>query len=360
MSTIYRKYRPRNFFDVIGQEHIKKTLQNEIEHGQISHAYLFSGPRGTGKTTVARIFAKAINCENRKDSEPCNKCSICEEISANRSFDIIEIDAASNRGIDEIRELRDFVRFTPNHLKYKVFVIDEVHMLTTEAFNALLKTLEEPPSYAVFILATTEIHKVPETIISRCQRFDFVKVPFNQILDRLKIIIKKEGIEVDEEVLKSIVYRSEGCVRDSESLLAQVLSLDSKHITLEEASLVLPKTQLATVLQFISHLLKKDTKSAILFANDLVDGGLDLKQFIFDTIEILRKTLLLKSGINDEKVFWEIDKENQDKLNALIKDVELLDLVNMIKEFIAIQSTSEFSEIPQLPLELAIIKICSK
>ena len=252
------------------------------------------------------------------------------------------------------------MRFTPNHLKYKVFVIDEVHMLTTEAFNALLKTLEEPPSYAVFILATTEIHKVPETIISRCQRFDFMKVPFNQILDRLKIIIKKEGIEVDEEVLKSIVYRSEGCVRDSESLLAQVLSLDSKHITLEEASLVLPKTQLATVLQFISLLLKKDTKSAILFANDLVDGGLDLKQFIFDTIEILRKTLLLKSGINDEKVFWEIDKENQNKLNALIKDVELLDLVSMIKEFIAIQSASEFSEIPQLPLELAIIKICSK
>ena len=228
-STLYRKYRPQTFKEVVGQNHIKTTIQSELESGKIAHAYLFSGPRGLGKTTMARLFAKAVNCLNRKEgeSEPCNVCDACKEVIEAKSLDVIEIDAASHTGVDNVREnIINNSRFTPTSRKYKVFIIDEVHMLSTAAFNALLKTLEEPPAHAIFILATTEIHKVPQTIISRCQHFDFRKVSENDIFKRLSLIVTQEGKSVDKSVLESIAYYAEGCIRDAESLLGQILSLD--------------------------------------------------------------------------------------------------------------------------------------
>ena len=267
-TTIYRKYRPQIFKEIIGQEYIKQTLQNEIAAGKIAHAYIFSGPRGVGKTTLARVFAKSINCENRKEneSEPCNKCASCEDIATGRSLDLIEIDAASNRGINEIRELRERTRFAPVKSKYKVFIVDEVHMLTIEAFNALLKTLEEPPEYIIFILCTTEIHKVPETIISRCQRFDFKTIDIKEITKRLETIVKAEGIKADKKVLKNIAYHSEGHPRDAESLLAQVLALvtEDKKIDLEQLELILPSSDFDLVLKLIKSLAKRALKKEVL------------------------------------------------------------------------------------------------
>ncbi len=358
--TIYRKYRPQFFFEVIGQEHIKKTLMNEIKIGRISHAYLFYGPRGIGKTTLARIFTKALNCEKRKtgEAEPCGECLSCQEIASGRSLDLIEIDGASNRGINEIKELRDGVRFAPTHGKYKVFIIDEAHQITTDAFNALLKTLEEPPEHAVFILVTTEPHKIPYTIASRCQKFGFVKVPFSEILSRLKKIIEIEKVKIDEEVLKNIVRMSQGYVRDAESLLSQVLSLGDKDITVEEAKIILPISDFEKVNEMAGYLLKKDSQKAIELINKLLEDGIDLKQFNLDLIEFLRKLLLIKIGAEVEKYSFSLDEKEEEKILSLAKEVKTDDLIEMIEEFIKTKTLLEQAEIPQLPFELAIIKIC--
>ena len=227
--VLYRKYRPQTFAEIIGQEHVVQTLTNAISSGMISHAYLFAGPRGSGKTTIARLLAKAVNCENRKGFEPCNQCSSCLEISAGRALDLIEIDAASHRGIDEMRELRDGIRFIPTKSKYKVFIIDECHQLTKEAANALLKTLEEPPGHAIFILATTEIHKMIPTIISRCQRFDFRKLTLPEIIKRLEIVSGKEKARIEKPALELIAINSGGSIRDAESLLDQVLTFSGNY-----------------------------------------------------------------------------------------------------------------------------------
>ncbi|WP_022846670.1 DNA polymerase III subunit gamma/tau [Desulfurobacterium sp. TC5-1] len=234
--AIPRKYRPSRFSDVVGQEHVTETIKNAIKTGKIAHAYIFAGPRGVGKTTTARIIAKALNCENPRDGEPCNACSICDAINKGAFPDVIEIDAASNRGIDQIRELRETVFYSPTRGKYKVYIIDEFHMLTKEAFNALLKTLEEPPEHVVFILATTELDKIPATILSRCQRFLFKKVPENRIIETLADICGKESVNFETEALKLIAVASEGCLRDAESLLDQLIALSSGNITAEVAS----------------------------------------------------------------------------------------------------------------------------
>ncbi|WP_456484920.1 DNA polymerase III subunit gamma/tau [Desulfurobacterium sp.] len=234
--AIPRKYRPSRFSDVVGQEHVTETIKNAIKTGKIAHAYIFAGPRGVGKTTTARIIAKALNCENPRDGEPCNACSICNAINKGAFPDVIEIDAASNRGIDQIRELRETVFYSPTRGKYKVYIIDEFHMLTKEAFNALLKTLEEPPEHVVFILATTELDKIPATILSRCQRFLFKKVPENRIIETLADICGKESVNFETEALKLIAVASEGCLRDAESLLDQLIALSSGNITAEVAS----------------------------------------------------------------------------------------------------------------------------
>ena len=361
MLTLYRKYRPQLFSEVIGQEHIKKTLENEIKTERISHAYLFYGPRGTGKTTLGRIFAKAINCQNRRrgESEPCNHCLSCQEITQGKSLNLIEIDAASNRGINEIKELRDGVRFAPSGGKYKIFIIDECHQITSDAFNALLKTLEEPPEHAIFILVTTEPHKVPYTIASRCQKFGFAKVSISEILARLKKIVQLEKIRVEEEVLKNIARQSQGFVRDAESLLSQVLSLNDKEITLKEAEIILPYSEFEKIGEFVGFLLKKDSQKAIALINKLLENGVDLKQFSLNLIEFLRKILLTKLGGEVEKHSFSLDEKQEKEIISLAQEIETSEFIKIIEEFLKIRNYLEISEIPQLPFELAIIKICS-
>ncbi|MGC9048806.1 MAG: DNA polymerase III subunit gamma/tau [Patescibacteria group bacterium] len=360
--VLYRKYRPQTFSEIIGQENIIKTLENEIKQDKIAQAYLFTGPRGLGKTTVARLVAKAVNCENRKkgQSEPCNQCFNCQAIMRGHFLDLIEMDAASQTGVDNVREnIIASTRIPPSRGKYKVFIIDEVHMLSIAAFNALLKTLEEPPSYIIFILATTEIHKVPETIISRCQRFDFVKVDLEKIVKRLENIAALEKIKIAPEALQTIAQRSEGCVRDAESLLSQVMALDEKEITIEQAEIVIPLTKLNLIIEFAEKIFKKNKKEAISQINQLLEEGIDLEQFTKDLVEFLRKILLVKIGIDEKKILIYFDSVTKNKIQELVKSIEIKKLVEIVEEFILVQQGLSYAEIPQLPLELAVIKVCS-
>ncbi len=358
--TLYRKYRPQSFKDLIGQNHIKITIQNELETGKVAHAYLFSGPRGIGKTTVARLIAKSINCLNRKEneSEPCDKCNSCREFLEGKSLDIIEIDAASHTGVDNVREnIINSSRFTPTSRKFKIYIIDEVHMLSISAFNALLKTLEEPPPHAIFILATTEIYKVPQTIISRCQHFEFYKVPQVDIVKRLsKIIVKEEKI-VPKEILESIAYYSEGCIRDAESLLGQILSLGDKEITAEQAELVLPRNRFDLVLELIDYLNKKNSAQAISLINRLVEDGINLEKFNSNIIEVLRKILLVKINSQLDEFTIGLNADLQKRITDLAMGLSLNFLVESLEVFIKKIQELKFSDIIQLPLELAILEI---
>ena len=359
--ALYRKYRPQTFQEVIGQNHIKTTLQSELASGKIAHAYLFSGPRGLGKTTTARLLAKAVNCLERKEGshEPCNQCAACQEVMANKSLDVLEIDAASHTGVDNVREnIIANARFTPTNRRYKVFIIDEVHMLSPAAFNALLKTLEEPPSHAIFILATTEIHKVPETIISRCQRFDFRRVTLNDLVSRLADVASQEKKKVDAEVLASIARLAQGSVRDAESLLGQILVLGEKTISQQQAELVLPRSQFNLVFELVADLLKPDAAAALLLINRLVQEGVTLSQFTSDLIEILRKLLLIKIGRQLDEFTLSLSDDLQRQLNDLSQLVQVAQLVRMIELFVAAQRELKVAEISQLPLELAVVEIC--
>ena len=368
-ETLYRKYRPKNFSEIIGQHHIVQTLSNSITHQRIGQAYLFTGPRGTGKTSIARIFAKAVNCTDLKPARNashsdagggsigCEKCQSCKLIGDSRSLDIIEIDAASNTGVDNIRELRETISLPPTSLKYKVYIIDEVHMLSTGAFNALLKTLEEPPAHVIFILATTQIHKVPETIISRCQRFDFARLPISNIIEKLSLIAKSEKISIDKDSLEMIAISAGGGMRDAESLLAQIMALEDKKITLKEVREILGTTDRKFSHEIAELIFKNDSRGAIDKINGILNDGYDLQVFNKSLINYLRQLMLLKISPELKSTFaYEITSEEITKMQQQIQSVDLLKIMVAINLFLDAQNKIAAFMLPQLPLEIAVIK----
>ncbi|PIU24480.1 hypothetical protein COT12_00820 [Candidatus Berkelbacteria bacterium CG08_land_8_20_14_0_20_39_8] len=358
--SLYRKYRPQKFADVVGEDHVRDTLLLAILENRVGHGYLFAGLRGSGKTTVARLLAKAVNCQNRDrqntagSGEPCGECQSCQEISLGKSLDIIEIDAASNRGIDEIRELRDKVKFAPANGKYKIFIIDEVHMLTTPAFNALLKTLEEPPAHAIFILATTEADKIPATILSRIQRFDFRRISKADIIKNLTSIAKSEKLKIDDLALEAIAVAGDGSHRDAISVLQQLAS-NSGEITLETVRNTLGLARSEEIIRLISLIAVGQKSQAIEKVSEFVAAGVEVSQIIKEIIEIFRQTLLCK--ISSGEAVLDQTKERILELNKLAEAFSAGELNRILTIFIEAGQQLKESPIRTLPIEMAIIEI---
>ena len=350
-EVFYRKWRPKSLSEVFGQEVITKTLRQAVARERIAHAYLFCGTRGTGKTSTARILAKAINCLSPQDGEPDNECHICVGINEARSLDLIEIDAASNRGIDDIRDLSDKVRFSPNESRYKIYIIDEVHMLTEPAFNALLKTLEEPPAHAVFILATTEAHKVPLTIISRCQRYDFRRIPIDQMVAKLAYISEQEDIEVSDEALHLVARIANGGLRDAENLLEQVVVSYGSPISEDDVRQMLGLGGDEIALALVRHIIGKSVKDGIATVNNATEQGTDLRQLLRGTLEYLRALLLIKTGAGAN---FGYSDEIMSRLNALAADAPMEHLVRALKVFAGVNMRRDAAS--TLPLELAVVE----
>ncbi len=351
--VLARKWRPKTFEEVVGQEHITRTLAGAIKQNRVSHAYLFTGPRGIGKTTTARLLAKALNCEKGPTPIPCNKCTNCKEIAIGSSLDVLEIDGASNRGIDEVRDLREKVKFAPASSKYKVYIIDEVHMLTTEAFNALLKTLEEPPSHVIFILATTAPFKLPLTILSRCQRFDFKRIKSKDIAKKLAEIAKDEGLEISEDILFQIARASEGSMRDGISVLDQLISLGGKKVTQEDLQAILGIVPQETFFKLTKAIGGNNTKEALDLINQIIDQGYDLRHFATDLLEHFRNLLMLK--INEEVV--DLPKDLRERLKEFREKFDQDRLLRMIEIVSQAREEMKRSEKVRLILEMVIIKL---
>ncbi len=347
-QVFYRKWRPQTLAEVVGQEQVTQTLSNAIKSNRVSHAYLFYGPRGTGKTSTGRILAKAVNCLSK--DKPCNACEMCQAITEGRALDVVEIDAASNRGIDEIRDLREKVNYAPSQARHKVYIIDEVHMLTKEAANALLKTLEEPPPYVIFILATTEIHRVPPTILSRCQRFDFRRIAQADVVGQLTRICEAEGIHIEPEGLRLIAKSATGSLRDAENLLEQLTTYYGTEVKLHQIQAVLGITGDKRAKELIGHIVNNDVSAGVATINSVNSDGLDLRQFNRELVAYLRELLLIKTG-SEEAV--DLTKEDLTELKELAAKASLAQILKAIKLFGQLEIG--FDNYSTLPLELALV-----
>lgn len=361
--AIYRKYRPLQFDDVLGQDSIIRILKESARQDDFAHAYLFAGPRGTGKTTTARLVAKTSNCAKRHDDksfrkkgEPCNECDICRKINKGRNLDIIEIDAASNRGIDEIRNLKENIKAPPSSSEHKVFIIDEAHMLTKSAFNALLKTLEEPPSYAILILATTEPDKIPSTITSRTQQFFFKRVPVKKVVGKLKQIAEKENIDVSDEALEIIASSAGGSFRDAESLLDQLTTMDDKEITVAEVEDMIGKVSFDKISRLAGYFLNGNKNKALEEISNIEESGQNLTQFTKDLIRYMRRAAVLANSEEMEKEFKkELIPSHLDKLenhSSIFQKAHM----KLLKALIDAYSQMRYSQFPIIPLEVAVIE----
>ena len=358
--SLYRKYRPEDFNDLIGQDQVKQTLKNALKNDRVAHAYLFAGPRGTGKTSTAKVFAKSLNCANPSpDFEPCGECNSCQRIEKGNSLDVIEIDAASNRGIDEIRELREKVKFYPGEGKHKVYIIDEVHMLTKGAFNALLKTLEEPPESVVFILATTEPHDVITTIMSRCQRFDFTLLTLTDLKKRLKYIAGAEGYEIDKEALDILARSARGGMRDAISLLDQAISFSDGQLSVEEISRMLGRIDKSDLKEFLLNLSREESQQALELLNKQLESGLGIERFSDELIEYCRELLLIKECGIDSGIL-EYSRSYLEEIASVAANLSTKKITNIIDEFASLKEKLRSSARPRLQLEISVIKLSSR
>ncbi len=357
-TALYRKFRPTAFEDVKGQDHIVTTLRNQIKAERTSHAYLFCGTRGTGKTTIAKIFAKAVNCEHPVDGSPCGECAICRAIAAGASMNVIEIDAASNNGVDSIREIVDEVTYSPAEGKYKVYIIDEVHMLSIGAFNALLKTLEEPPSYVIFILATTEVHKIPITILSRCQRYDFKRITIDTISDRMKELMEKEQVQIEENAIRYIAKTADGSMRDALSLLDQCIAFHfGQELTYDKVLDVLGAVDTEVFSRLLRVVLDGDVTGAISLLEEIVMQGRELTQFISDFTWYLRNLLLVKTADGVEDVI-DVSTENLVRLKEEAQMVENDVIMRYIRVMSELSAQIRYASQKRILVEIALIKLC--
>lgn len=357
-TALYRKFRPDTFEDVKGQEHIVTTLKNQIQADRIGHAFLFCGTRGTGKTTVAKILARAVNCEHPVNGSPCNECAACKAIQAGTSMNVIEIDAASNNGVDNIREIREEVAYRPTQGKYKVYIIDEVHMLSAGAFNALLKTLEEPPSYVIFILATTEAHKIPVTILSRCQRYDFHRISIDTITQRLQELMEKEGVDAEEKALRYVAKAGDGSMRDSLSLLDQCIAFYlGERLTYDRVLDVLGTVDNEVFSKLLRQVLQGNVTECIHILEELLTGGKELGQFVGDFTWYMRNLLLVKTSENPEEVL-DVSTENMKVLQEESHMIDSDTLMRYIRVFSELSSQLRYATQKRVMVEIGLIKLC--